>query len=52
MADENFYDDVFYVGIHDPNIIRVNLLESQKEIILNLKRFENYKELRDKKLSR
>jgi len=39
MADES---SVFYVGISDAHDVRRGILESQKDVLQNLKRYEEY----------
>lgn len=42
-------NELFYVGIKDPVELRKELLTSSKDIIDSLKRYENYKDLKEKK---
>lgn len=42
--------DLFFVEVRDPVDVKRNVLESQKEIIEDLQRYENIKVLREKKL--
>ena len=52
MAEkEDESSDLLYVGVGDANIVRKNILEAQKEIILNLKHFEEFNDLRSRKLA-
>jgi len=52
MVKEKLTDDeLFYVGIVDPRHMRRSILEAEKELILNLKRFDGYKKLRDEKMA-
>lgn len=43
-------DEIFYVGIRDPIEIRRSLLESSKDMVHSLQRFERFKEVRKEKL--
>lgn len=42
-------DDVFFVGIEDPVELRRSILESSKDLLQYLQRFENFKEVRIEK---
>lgn len=42
-------DHIFYVGIRDPIEIRRSLLESSKDVVHSLQRFERFKEVRKDK---
>jgi len=46
MADES---SVFYVGISDAHDVRRGILESQKDVLQNLKRYEEYAKIREMK---
>lgn len=50
MEEENYGDDMYYVGVENPNKVRKEILESQKALILNLKRLEGFKDIKEKKL--
>jgi len=42
-------EDVFFVGIKDPIEVRRNLLESTRDIVQTLQRFERFKQVREEK---
>ena len=42
-------EDVFYVGLRDPAEVRRNVLESSREMIQFLQRYEKLKSIRDEK---
>ena len=42
--------DIFFVGIHESDEVRRNILESLKDIVENLQRFEKFKEARKVKI--
>jgi phenylalanyl-tRNA synthetase beta subunit len=42
--------DVFYVEVREPNEVRRNILESLKDIVESLKRFEKFKEVGKEKI--
>ncbi|MBI2133161.1 hypothetical protein HYU11_00605 [Candidatus Woesearchaeota archaeon] len=42
-------DEYFYVGIEDPGVVRRSILESSKELIQALQRYERFKALRSEK---
>lgn len=43
-------DEAFFVKIKEPSDVKKNLLESLKDIVENLQRFEKFKNTRDEKL--
>ena len=43
-------DELFYVGIRDPVELRKELLTSSKELIDALRRYEQYKDIKEQKL--
>ncbi|MBL7055841.1 hypothetical protein ISS07_02930 [Candidatus Woesearchaeota archaeon] len=43
-------DDLFFVEVKEPNEIRRGILESLKDIVENLQRFEKFKEIRKEKM--
>lgn len=43
-------ENIFFVEVHEPAEIRRNILETLKEIVENLQRFEKFKEIRKDKL--
>jgi|TARA_B100002003_G_C14147363_1_gene551786 hypothetical protein len=43
-------EEVFFVKVKDPNDVKKNLLESLKDIVENLHRFEKFKAIREEKL--
>ena len=49
--EEKKEEEVFYVGIRDPAEIRRSILESSKEMLQYLQRFEKFKEVRSEKES-
>ena len=49
---EKEHKDIFFVEVHKPEEVRRGILESLKEIVENLQRFEKFKELRKKKIAR
>ena len=42
---------MFFVELREPNEVRRNILESLKEIVENLQRFEKFKDMRADKLA-
>ena len=42
--------DIFYVEVREPNEVRRNILESLKDIVESLKRFEKFKEAGKEKI--
>tara|TARA_Y100000310_G_scaffold342247_1_gene444635 strand:- start:42768 stop:43157 length:390 start_codon:yes stop_codon:yes gene_type:complete len=42
--------DIFFVEIHEPAEVRRNILESLKDIVENLQRFEKFKRIREDKI--
>lgn len=50
MTTADKKDEIFYVGIRDPIEIRRSLLESSKDMVHSLQRFERFKEVRKEKL--
>ena len=42
-------EEVFYVGVRDPTEVRRNLLESAREAVRFLQRYEKLKEIREQK---
>ncbi|MBW3003060.1 hypothetical protein KY328_00785 [Candidatus Woesearchaeota archaeon] len=50
MAKAEKKDQIFFIGIRDPIEIRRSLLESSKDIVHSLQRFERFKEVRKEKL--
>ena len=49
MVKEN--ENIFFVEIHESDDVKRNILESLKDIVENLQRFEKFKEIRKDKLS-
>ncbi len=49
MAKPIKEDDIFFVGIRDPVEVRRNLLESTRDVVQTLQRFERFKQVRDEK---
>ena len=49
MPEKKEDDEVFYIGIKDPIEIRRSLLESSKETVQYLQRFERFKQVRAEK---
>ncbi|MBW2970182.1 hypothetical protein KY309_03180 [Candidatus Woesearchaeota archaeon] len=45
-------EELFFVGIRDPVEIRKELLTSSKNLIDSLKRYEQYKDIKEEKLQR
>src|SRR3989338_3767172 len=43
-------DEVFYVGLHNPGVIRKNLLEASRDVVQFLQRNEKIKEIRKEKV--
>ncbi len=48
MKKEN--KDIFFVELQEPDEVRRNILESLKDIVETLQKFEKFKELRKKKI--
>jgi len=46
MADQ----DLFYVGIQSPDQVRKTLLESMREVVGSLERFEKFKQIRKERV--
>ncbi len=42
-------DEIYYVGIVQPLEVRRNILETSKELLLFMQRYEKYKEVRNEK---
>jgi len=42
--------DIFFVEVHESDLVKRNILESIKEILENLQRFEKFKEIRKEKI--
>ena len=42
--------DLFFVEIREPNEIKRNILESMKDMVENLQRFEKFKDIRKEKI--
>jgi len=47
--DKGLREDLFYVSVDDPNQLRRNILETQKEMIVHLKKVEQLKRIRENK---
>jgi len=47
---QNQAKEIFYVGLRDPTEVRRNLLESSKDIVVFLKTYENFKQVRIQKI--
>jgi len=43
-------DDILFVEVHQPEEVRRNILESIKDIVENLQRFEKFKDIRKEKI--
>jgi len=41
--------NIFFVGVREPEEVKKNLLESLKEVVESLRRFEKFKEIREEK---
>lgn len=49
MAKKNEQKDVLFVKVPDSKNLRVRILESSKDILESLKKYENYKKTKDEK---
>src|SRR3989338_8737802 len=49
MSKEN--KEIFFVEVREPSNVRKSILESLKDIVESLKKFERFKELREQKMS-
>lgn len=49
---EKEHKDIFFVEVHKPEEVKRGILESLKEIVESLQRFEKFKELRKNKIAR
>ncbi|MDP3766109.1 MAG: hypothetical protein Q8R04_06370 [Nanoarchaeota archaeon] len=50
LKDKGQSNELFFVEVKEPNEVRRNILEVLKEIVEVMKRFENFKHLRQEKL--
>jgi len=45
-------DDILFVEVHQSDEVRRNILESLKDLVENLQRFEKFKEQRKEKIEK